>query len=171
MMAMAKREQKLRNATCCQRALALPLSSRQEIGRQIRLRVVREFNLPDGVADQLENSSCYCADDDAANMNTAQFSEATQNDMDDDEELPVPSSPPAAQTDPGSAVLSTSFEQNLTFPRHQQHQHQHISSYGQTLGGSSSVAMRRHDLPALITERCVRPTRAQYYYLIGIFPS
>lgn len=26
---------------------------------QIRLRVVREFNLPDAVADLLENAACY----------------------------------------------------------------------------------------------------------------
>lgn len=32
----------------------MPLSSRHEINRQIRLRVVREFNLPDPVADMLE---------------------------------------------------------------------------------------------------------------------
>lgn len=159
MMAMSKREQKLRNAASCQRALALPLSSRQEISRQIRLRVVREFNLPDGVADLLEKSSCYCADDDQTNMNAAQYSEPVQNDMDDDEELIVPSSPPATQTDsgPGSAVLTTSFEQNLTFPRHQQQQPPHISSYGQTMGGSSGIGVRRHDLPALITERYVSP--------------
>lgn len=54
MAAMLKREQKLRQSPSCQRAVALPLSSRQEINRQIRLRVVREFNLPDPVADLLE---------------------------------------------------------------------------------------------------------------------
>lgn len=52
--AMLKREQKLRQAPGCQLALSMPLSSRVEIGRQIRLRVVREFNLPDNVAEALE---------------------------------------------------------------------------------------------------------------------
>lgn len=55
MNAMLKREQKLRQSPSCQRALNMPLSSRHEINRQIRLRVVREFNLPDPVADMLEN--------------------------------------------------------------------------------------------------------------------
>lgn len=55
MSAMLKREQKLRSSPGCQRAINMPLSSRQEINRQIRLRVVREFNLPDPVADMLEN--------------------------------------------------------------------------------------------------------------------
>ncbi|KAJ9595461.1 hypothetical protein L9F63_013372 [Diploptera punctata] len=59
MTAMLKREQKLRQSPSCQRAIALPLSSRHEINRQIRLRVVREFNLPDAVADLLENAACY----------------------------------------------------------------------------------------------------------------
>ncbi|CAG9759562.1 unnamed protein product [Ceutorhynchus assimilis] len=52
--AMLKREQKLRQAPGCQLALSMPLGSRAEIGRQIRLRVVREFNLPDNVAEALE---------------------------------------------------------------------------------------------------------------------
>lgn len=54
MAAMVRREQKIRSSPCVQRALALPLSSRREINRQVRLRVVREFNLPDQVADLLE---------------------------------------------------------------------------------------------------------------------
>lgn len=58
MSAMLKREQKLRQSPSCQRAIALPLSSRHEINRQIRLRVVREFNLPDAVADLLEVAFC-----------------------------------------------------------------------------------------------------------------
>ncbi|KAJ8923731.1 hypothetical protein NQ315_010312 [Exocentrus adspersus] len=61
MTAMLKREQKLRQSPSCQRALNMPLSSRHEINRQIRLRVVREFNLPDPVADMLEN--CFCIPD------------------------------------------------------------------------------------------------------------
>lgn len=63
MAGMAKREQKIRQSPSCQRALALPLSSRHEINRQVRLRVVREFNLPDAVADLLENASCYCVEE------------------------------------------------------------------------------------------------------------
>lgn len=62
MNAMLKREQKLRQSPSCQRALNMPLSSRHEINRQVRLRVVREFNLPDPVADMLEN--CYCMTND-----------------------------------------------------------------------------------------------------------
>lgn len=54
MNAMIKREQKLKSAPSCHRALCLSRSSRHEINRQIRLRVVREFNLPDSVADLLE---------------------------------------------------------------------------------------------------------------------
>lgn len=65
MNAMLKREQKLRQSPSCQRALNMPLSSRHEINRQIRLRVVREFNLPDPVADMLEN--CYCVPDQSDN--------------------------------------------------------------------------------------------------------
>lgn len=65
MNAMLKREQKLRQSPSCQRSLNMPLSSRHEINRQIRLRVVREFNLPDPVADMLEN--CYCMPDQSDN--------------------------------------------------------------------------------------------------------
>lgn len=54
MSAMLKRELKLRQSVSVQRAVSLPLSSRHEINRQVRLRVVREFNLPDAVADLLE---------------------------------------------------------------------------------------------------------------------
>lgn len=39
MNAMLKREQKLRQAPSCQRSIGMPLSSRQEINRQIRLRL------------------------------------------------------------------------------------------------------------------------------------
>lgn len=67
---MLKRECKLRQSPSCQRALALPLSSRQDINRQIRLRVVREFNLPDPVAILLENAgSNYRVDEDDENSN------------------------------------------------------------------------------------------------------
>lgn len=59
MAAMLKREQKLRQSPSCLRAIDLPLSSRSEINRQVRLRVVREFNLPDAVADILEVSIIF----------------------------------------------------------------------------------------------------------------
>lgn len=62
MGAMLKREQKLRQSPGCQRAINMPLSSRQEINRQIRLRVVREFNLPDPVSDMLE-TCCHLPND------------------------------------------------------------------------------------------------------------
>lgn len=65
MSGMLKRECKLRQSPSCQRALALSLSSRKDINRQIRLRVVREFNLPDPVALLLENaSSAYRLEED-----------------------------------------------------------------------------------------------------------
>lgn len=59
MSAMLKREHKLRQSVSVQRAVSLPLSSRHEVNRQVRLRVVREFNLPDAVADLLEVPT-YC---------------------------------------------------------------------------------------------------------------
>lgn len=65
MNSMLMREQKLRQSPSCQRALNMPLSSRHEINRQIRLRVVREFNLPDPVADMLE--TCYRITDQSDN--------------------------------------------------------------------------------------------------------
>lgn len=65
MNSMLMREQKLRQSPSCQRALNMPLSSRHEINRQIRLRVVREFNLPDPVADMLE--TCYIMTDQSDN--------------------------------------------------------------------------------------------------------
>ncbi|XP_031617998.1 BTB/POZ domain-containing protein 7 [Contarinia nasturtii] len=148
MMAMSKREQKLRGSPGCQRALSLPLSSRQEISRQIRLRVVREFNLPDGVADLLEKTSCYCADDET-NINTAQSTEnihhGENHAMDDEESTPPPSPAMQNATEANAAqLLSSCYDGNLTFPRQQ-----HTQNYG-PISGSSSV--RRHDLPALITE-------------------
>ncbi|XP_026683786.1 LOW QUALITY PROTEIN: BTB/POZ domain-containing protein 7-like [Diaphorina citri] len=65
MNAMLKREEKLRASPYCQRAQSLPLSSHHNINRQIRLRVVREFNLPDSIADILENAVCYCNEEEA----------------------------------------------------------------------------------------------------------
>lgn len=55
--AMLKRVSKLKQTPICLRAIASPLSSRAEINRQIKLRVVREFNLPDAVADVLDNTT------------------------------------------------------------------------------------------------------------------
>lgn len=143
MVAMSKREQKLRASPCCQRALALPLSSRQEINRQIRLRVVREFNLPDGVADLLANTPCYCVDETEANnttRSTESIDQQLMQPMDDDETTPPPS--PALPSD--TTVLC--YGRNMTFPRQQQMHH--VQNYGHTSGSN----IRRHDLPALITE-------------------
>ncbi|CAG9855347.1 unnamed protein product [Phyllotreta striolata] len=92
MNAMLKREQKLRQSPSCQRALNMPLSSRHEINRQIRLRVVREFNLPDPVADMLEN--CYC--------------------------VPEQSDNDSMQISPNKPVVSSThgcYSKNLSFPR------------------------------------------------------
>lgn len=97
MSAMLKREQKLRQSPSCQRAIALPLSSRHEINRQIRLRVVREFNLPDQVANMLENSVCYCME------------EQTEHET----EETVQPSPSKAST----SNLPSCYGRNLTFPR------------------------------------------------------
>lgn len=142
MVAMSKREQKLRASPCCQRALTLPLSSRQEINRQVRLRVVREFNLPDGVADLLENTPCYCVDDE--NTNTQRSTESIHHQiqpMEDTDSTPPPS--PALPSDNTAAQqLVTCYGRNMTFPR-QQH---NMSNY------SHNSSARRHDLPALITE-------------------
>ncbi|XP_065343892.1 BTB/POZ domain-containing protein 7 isoform X2 [Cloeon dipterum] len=54
---MVKREQKLRQSPLVLRALSLPLTSRHLVLSQVRLRVVREFNLPDATAQLLENAS------------------------------------------------------------------------------------------------------------------
>ncbi|GAB6022453.1 hypothetical protein CHUAL_006565 [Chamberlinius hualienensis] len=61
MQSMLKREQELRQSPAAQRAYSLALSNRWEITRQIQLRVVREFNLPDAVANVLHSASHYCA--------------------------------------------------------------------------------------------------------------
>lgn len=143
MVAMSKREQKLRSSPSCQRALALPLSSRQEINRQIRLRVVREFNLPDGVADLLENTPCYCVDEPEANnttRSTESIDQQLMQPMDDDETTPPPS--PAMPSD----TTALCYGRNMTFPRQQQMHH--VQNYGHASGNN----IRRHDLPALITE-------------------
>lgn len=141
MAAMAKREQKVRATAGSQRAFSLPLSSRQEINRQIRLRVVREFNLPDGVAELLENSSCYCVDDAAAA--TTRSTESINHQVDDDDETTPPPSPALQFDNAAAQQLAACYGRNMTFPR-QQH-----SMYGAAAGGSG---MRRHELPAIIAE-------------------
>lgn len=147
MAAMAKREQKLRAAPSSQRAILLPLSSRQEINRQIRLRVVREFNLPDGVADLLENSSCYCVDDDtAATTRSTESIHHQLQPMDDDDEGTPPPSPALPSENTAAQQLAACYGRNMTFPRQQ---HPVFRATGHT-GGSSGI--RRHELPALITE-------------------
>lgn len=141
---MAKREQKLRTAPSCSRAITLPLSSRQEINRQIRLRVVREFNFPDGVADQLENSSCYRVDVDAA---TTKSTESIHNQaMEDDDDGTPPPSPAMPSDNSAAHQLAACYGRNMTFPRQQ---HPMYATAGHSASGSS---MRRQELPALITE-------------------
>lgn len=145
MAAMAKREQKLRAAPSSQRAILLPLSSRQEINRQIRLRVVREFNLPDGVADLLENSSCY--EDATATTRSTESIHHQLQPMDDDDEGTPPPSPALPSDNTAAQQLAACYGRNMTFPR-QQHPIYHRAS-GHVGGGSG---IRRHELPALITE-------------------
>lgn len=99
MNAMLKREQKLRQSPICQRALNYPLSSRHEIYKQIRLRVVREFNLPDPVADMLEN--CFYIPD------------KTENDVGTVAVENVQPSPAKLSTVSGRGCYS----HNMTFPR------------------------------------------------------
>ncbi|XP_039962442.1 BTB/POZ domain-containing protein 7 [Bactrocera tryoni] len=121
--ALLKREHKLHQSPMCQRALLLPLSSKHEIDRQIRLRVVREFNLPDAVSDLLETS--LLSKQNAANAAAASaaattvsedtgITSTTQTDptlIEDDDETPPPS-PAAAGSVPRLTVaggyLSTS---------------------------------------------------------------
>lgn len=96
MNAMLKREQKLRQSPSCQRALNMPLSSRHEINRQIRLRVVREFNLPDPVADMLENC-CRMPDQSDIEINNI--------------------SKDSVQPSPSKVLPRTCNSRNMTFPR------------------------------------------------------
>ncbi|XP_030378792.1 BTB/POZ domain-containing protein 7 [Scaptodrosophila lebanonensis] len=144
LLAMRKREHKLRQSPMCQRALLLPLSSKHEIDRQIRLRVVREFNLPDEVSDLLESSLLTNqrvvgsgAEDCGGMVSTTQTEDCV---LEDEDQSPPPS--PAAtgsvpcRTTAGSSFLSTSsmcssaasstcgadgvqpcYSRNLTFPR------------------------------------------------------
>lgn len=60
---MIRRERKLRLSPLAQRAYSLPLASRRDINRQIRLRVVREFNLPDTIAEELESAAYQFAEE------------------------------------------------------------------------------------------------------------
>jgi BTB/POZ domain-containing protein 7 len=129
MQAMQKREQKLRQTPMCQRALALTLSSKHEIYRQIRLRVVREFNFPDEVSILLENAvSCFCNDDlkiDAGDDSAA----------DDEIMITGPSSPMASNENIpealGAAQSTTGYYgSSLSFPRVQQHASSNASASG-----------------------------------------
>ncbi|KAK4315569.1 hypothetical protein Pmani_013210 [Petrolisthes manimaculis] len=61
--AMVRRERELVSSPGYQRAASLFFADRRMLRRQVRLRVVREFNLPDTVADILEGAS-YTEDDD-----------------------------------------------------------------------------------------------------------
>lgn len=132
MLSMQKREQKLRQTPMCQRAITLTLSSKHEIYRQIRLRVVREFNFPDEVSILLENSvSCFCNDD------LAKMEGGGDDSAADDEIITGPSSPMASNENIPEALALN----NLTFPRVQQ-----AANLSSTASGSS---YRRLDLPTL----------------------
>uniref|UniRef100_A0A182SAT3 BTB domain-containing protein n=1 Tax=Anopheles maculatus TaxID=74869 RepID=A0A182SAT3_9DIPT len=145
MESMQKRDQKLRQAPGCQRALALPLSSRTEINRQIRLRVVREFNFPDEVADLLESANCYCHDGDPNGAPNSKGPSDYDHDSHhhhhphhhshhrhdlhtsqqslDDESTPPPSpAMPSSNLEAQAAVHC--FGRNMTFPRQPAQQQQ-----------------------------------------------
>ncbi|XP_055381855.1 BTB/POZ domain-containing protein 7 [Condylostylus longicornis] len=175
MQAMIKREYKLRQSPMCQRAMMLSLSSKHEINRQIRLRVVREFNLPDEVADLLErsviNSLCTgngsttgvgCIDE--LPISTNQTDDLTV----DDEKLPpsptmrivsgkinnnTNSRRLSARDSSDSSVqnISHCYSRNLTFPRQQENG---VSSNGIATShcGRVSTGSFRAELPSLITE-------------------
>lgn len=141
--AMRKREHKLRQSAMCQRALLLPLSSKHEIDRQIRLRVVREFNLPDEVSDLLENSLLTNQGGGSSREECNGDPSTTQTEeclLEDDDQSPPPS--PAATDSARCTVVAASFlstssmassassvcgtnavqpcySRNSTFPRHQ----------------------------------------------------
>lgn len=67
--------------------------------------------------------------------------------MDEEDETTPPPSPAMQNIGENNAAqsLNSCYDGNLTFPRQQ-----HMPNYGHTISGSGSV--RRHDLPALITE-------------------
>ncbi|KAH8314616.1 hypothetical protein KR074_010798 [Drosophila pseudoananassae] len=140
LLAMRKREHKLRQSPMCQRALLLPLSSKNEIDRQIRLRVVREFNLPDEVSDILGNSLQIkkgCNDSATEATGTPSSAQNKVSVLEDVNQSPPPS--PAAHgsiqqfTNAATSFLSTATmassmsyntevvhpcnNRNLTFPR------------------------------------------------------
>lgn len=157
MQAMVKREIKLRQSVSCQRAMGLPLSSKHEINRQIRLRVVREFNFPDAVSDLLETASCYCVED---GSNSGRADVCGLSGIELSSSLSAPPSPaiPIQGGGSGSGGLgvggsvgsmmenSSPFGGNLTFGRHQQssaahhQQQQHMST------------LLRQPLPALVQD-------------------
>ncbi|KAL7742620.1 hypothetical protein ACLKA6_013952 [Drosophila palustris] len=141
-LAMRKREHKLRQSPMCQRALLLPLSSKHEIDRQIRLRVVREFNLPDEISDLLENAllTNQGAGNSREECNGAPSTQTDECILEDEDKSPPPS--PAATDSAHHTAVATSFlstssmassassvcgtdavqpcySRNLTFPRHQ----------------------------------------------------
>ncbi|XP_055640886.1 BTB/POZ domain-containing protein 7 [Toxorhynchites rutilus septentrionalis] len=162
MEAMQKREQKLRQSPSCQRALTLQLSNRHEINRQIRLRVVREFNFPDEVADLLDNSNCYCLDADGSTPKTQDGDIRASNQSLDEDTTPPPS--PALPNDiiPQNVAC---FGRNMTFPRQQPQPSTQVIPHGAgvtggglhvpqggMLGPSASIigTHRRQDLPSLI---------------------
>lgn len=143
MAAMLKREQKLRQSPACQRAIQLALSSRHEINRQIRLRVVREFNLPDPVASMLENSICYCMDEQSGDSNNSDHPSGMSG-LSGQDLAQSHHGPSIGQPSPGKASGSGSsgapplcYGRNLTFPR-------------QT--AAAGYVQRVHELPAIITE-------------------
>ncbi|KAM8718297.1 hypothetical protein ACLKA7_000998 [Drosophila subpalustris] len=141
-LAMRKREHKLRQSPMCQRALLLPLSSKHEIDRQIRLRVVREFNLPDEISDLLENAllTNQGGGNSREECNGAPSTQTDECILEDEDKSPPPS--PAATDSAHHTAVATSFlssssmassassvcgtdagqpcySRNLTFPRHQ----------------------------------------------------
>ncbi|XP_063990921.1 BTB/POZ domain-containing protein 7 [Diachasmimorpha longicaudata] len=102
MSAMLKREQKLRQSPSCQRAVSLPLSCRHEINRQVRLRVVREFNLPDAVADLLENAAFYGSVEQDESMTGMENMDSVS---------------PGNMNVSTSATVNVCYGRNMTFPR------------------------------------------------------
>ncbi|XP_053680256.1 BTB/POZ domain-containing protein 7 [Anopheles nili] len=147
MESMQKRDQKLRQSPGCQRALGLPLSSRGEINRQIRLRVVREFNFPDEVAELLESANCYCHDGDPTGVSKGQPDydhdshlhhhshhhahhrhdlHASQQSLDDESTPPPSPAMPSAEL--GAQASVHCFGRNMTFPRQQAQQQQQYPS-------------------------------------------
>nr|XP_018912412.1 PREDICTED: BTB/POZ domain-containing protein 7 [Bemisia tabaci] len=141
MHAMVKREHKLRSSPSCQRAITLPLSSRHEINLQIRLRVVREFNLPDIVADLLENAECYfSAEDDIVGREDETVGEET---------LPVSqvTNVRRYRTPPRAYLLPPKV---MTFPRQLHLHHPHAAAY--TSPGSMNEGYLRRRRNALTPE-------------------